>query len=118
MNEGYLLQNAAGTIDGVELRFEGDKCGKSYKVQRNCIKTWDLYFYDWHEGGWIELRGYGGWKTRHEAIQGCNKHAVENRLIKFLPNRPKFKLNPTWFGMGSAIGQAASICSSVAGLSI
>lgn len=69
-----------------ELDFRGNKCGHSYRIKITCIKTWDAFFYDWHEGGWMEIRDGGG-HNRHEAIQVCNRHAVNNRLIKFLPQR-------------------------------
>jgi hypothetical protein len=109
---GYLLANAAVEPDGIELDFQGDKCGNSYRIKRNCIKTWEVYYNDWHEGGWYELRGYGGSSfTRHEAIEICNKHALEKRLINWLPNRPKYKPS-TWAqglagaatGLGSLFG--------------
>lgn len=119
---GAELANAAVIQDGVELDFTGDKCGRSYFIKRTCIKTYDSYFYDWREGGWMELRGYGGWHTRHDAIQCCNKHAIEHRLLKFLPTRPKYKPNWGGWGMGGAGGssvssQAASLASgAVSGL--
>lgn len=110
-----LLANAAVEPDGVELDFQGDRCGKSYYLKRNCIKTWESFFYDWREGGWVELRGYGSATTHKRAIETCNQHAVENRLIKFLPHKMKFR--PTPFGWGG-IAAAASQAAAVAGFSL
>jgi hypothetical protein len=101
------LQNAAVIPDGVELDFEGDRCGKSYRIKQNCIKSWDIYFYDWHEGGWYQLRDYGVTQKRTEAIAACNQHARDYKLIDFLPTRPKFKSN--WYGaIAGAVASAAS----------
>lgn len=109
---GHLLANAAVVPDGVELDFQGDKCGKSYYIKKNCIGNWEIFFNDWREGGWLDLRDYG--HSRHEAIENCNKHAIKNRLLKFLPTKPKFK--PNWGGWGMA-SQAASLASgAVSGL--
>jgi hypothetical protein len=114
MNEQYWLANAAVEPDGIELDFQGDKCGQSYRIKRNCIKSWDVYYNDWHEGGWYELR-CGSLFTRHEAIETCNKHAVEHRLIKWLPTKPKFK--PTAWAQGLAgAAAAASIGSALGGM--
>lgn len=109
MNEAYgqLLANAAVVADGIELDFQGDKCGKSYKIRRNCIKVWEEYFWDWREGGWVELHGYGGWHDRHRAIEVCNQHALEHRLINFLPTRPKFKTN--WASLSGLIAAASAV---------
>jgi hypothetical protein len=108
VNYGNLLSNAAVQTDGIELDFQGDRCGSSYRIRQNSIKVWDSFFYDWREG-WVEIRNHGGWHKRREAIETCNKHAVENRLIKFVPHRTKFKLNPAgWAGIAAAASGAAS----------
>jgi hypothetical protein len=101
-----LLANAAVELDGIELDFYGDQCGQAYRIRRNCTKTWEIYFYDWREGGWYELRGYGGWHTRTQAIEIANQHATEHRLINFLPHRPKFK--STGYCLAAAQAQVAS----------
>lgn len=109
---GHLLANAAVVPDGVQLDFQGDRCGKSYFIKRNCIGNWESWFYDWREGGWYDLRHSGF--NRHEAIEVCNNHAITHRLLKFLPTKPKFK--PTWggWGMGAAAASAASAAASAA----
>ena len=113
-----LQQNVAVIPDGIELAFAGDQCGKSYRIRRHTPGTrpyWDCYFYDWHELGWRKINRWPGEETRAEAIEFCNKHAVDNRLIKFLPHRPKFKPNPNlWGGWGSM----ASVLGGVAGLGL
>lgn len=124
---GEALRNAAVEPDGVELDFQGDRCGKSYRIKKNCIGNWEVFFNDWREGGWFDFRDYG--RTRHEAIQNCNEHAIKHRLIKFLPTRPKFKLRLHPFynqalgaagstGLSAAAGSAISAAASVAGLSL
>lgn len=105
---GYLLQNAAVEPDGIELDFQGDRCGKSYWIKRNCIKTWDCYFWDWHEEGWKEVPRQHGFQTKKVAIEVCNQHAVETKLIKFLPNRPRFKPRHLAAAMSGAVAAAAA----------
>lgn len=102
-----MLANAAVEPDGIELDFQGDKCGNSYRIKRSCIKSWDSFFYDWHEG-WVPIRDYGGWHNRQQAIQSCNNHAVDHRLVKFLPTRPKYKLTHWASGLSGAIAGAAN----------
>lgn len=107
---GAQLANAAVIPDGVELDFQGDKCGQSYRIKKNCIGNWECFFFDWREGGWFDMRDYG--RTRHEAIENCNKHAIEHRLLKFLPTKPKYK--PNWGGWGMGGAGAGGSMSSVA----
>jgi hypothetical protein len=102
-----LLANAAVEPDGIELDFYGDRCGNAYRIRRTCIKTWDIYFYDWREGGWYELRSYGGWHTRSQAIEIANQHATEHHLINFLPHRQKFKPSHPMAAVASAVAAAA-----------
>lgn len=115
MTNNQMLQNAAGTIEGVELAFQGNRCGKSYRIKQDSMKWWTCYFYDWHEEGWIQIDRWPGEKLRKEAIEVCNAHAIEKRLIKFLPNKPKFKPNPDLWGSALAAAQTAA---AVAGFSL
>lgn len=113
VNDPAMLANAAVVQDGVELDFRGDKCGHSYRIRRNGAECWESFFYSWHDG-WLTISRWPGAQKRAEAIYLCNQHAVEKRLIKFLPNRPKFKPNPNLGGLAAA----ASTVASVAGFSI
>jgi hypothetical protein len=107
MNEGYLLSNAAVQADGIELDFQGDRCGQSYRIKQNSTTTfWRCFFYDWREDGWIPINDWPGERLRSEAIECCNQHAVEKRLINFLPRRTKFKAN---WGSIAAAASGASI---------
>jgi hypothetical protein len=108
-NYGQLLQNAAVQADGIELDFQADRCGKSYRIKQNSTTTfWRCFFYDWHEHGWIPVNGWPGERLRSEAIAFCNQHAVQKRLLNFLPTRVKFKAN--WGSIAAATG------ASIAGL--
>jgi hypothetical protein len=104
-----LLANAAAELDGIELDFYGDRCGKkAYRIKKDLIGTfhyWEAYFYDWHDG-WIRINRWPGEKLRKEAIEICNQHAIDKRLINFLPHRPKFK--STGYCFAAAQAQLAS----------
>jgi hypothetical protein len=110
-NYSNLLANAAAQADGIELDFQGDECGESYRIERAAIgstfRYWRCFFYDWHDG-WLQINRWPGEKKRHDAIEICNQHAVQKRLIKFLPHRTKFKATG-WGGIAAAASGAASI---------
>lgn len=114
---GYLLGNAAMTLDGVELDFRGDKCGRSYRISRHTpgtIPYWECYFNDWHELGWRQINRWPGEETRRQAIEVCNQHAVEKRLLNFLPTKPRYR--PTQCIPGMAAALAATTGSGLGGL--
>lgn len=115
---GQLLSNAAVQADGIELDFRGDRCGKSYYIKRHVPGStpyWECFFYDWHDG-WLHINRWPGEEKRADAIAFCNQHAVDKRLINFLPHRTKFKATP-WGGWGS-LAAAASGAASIAGFTI